>query len=300
MALAGLAKNYGSSSDDEDDDEEEEVQSCGAERPAKRTRTTIIAASHVQPVQGHSPPPTAMRAPLPPPPLDEDEKEVSGGMHSELADGRVRQFEHRDGQFAVHVFLPIKPDGKLMAGISSCCAALSRRSGSEVHPTPAAELHISLTRTTVTLDRSQIDGFPDALRVALRGCGVRAAQPRRQQPPTQQQQQQQPSLCAPVSSSFCELANETRTRHFAALELEASTPGHAALCRMIDAVDSVLARYGQPPFYAERRLHFSVAWSLTSLPLPLPPLPSSVAGSLLHFDRIDCRIGERVHDFVIS
>ena len=39
---------------------------------------------------------------------------------------------------------------------------------------------------------------------------------------------------------------------------------------MIDAVDGVCSRFEQPPFYAERRLHFSVAWSLEPLPQRAP------------------------------
>ena len=83
------------------------------------------------------------------------------------------------------------------------------------------------------------------------------------------------------------------------MELTAHTAGHAAICRMIDAVDGVCARFEQPPFYAERRLHFSVAWSLEPLPqlAPSGSAPPALGGSEVTFDQVACKIGERVTVF---
>eukprot|EP00966_Prymnesium_polylepis_P023549 542096-Prymnesium_polylepis.1 len=61
---------------------------------------------------------------------------------------------------------------------------------------------------------------------------------------------------------------------------------------MVDAVDAVLSRYSQPPFYSERRLHFSVAWSLEALSF-MPP-SSSLEGFEVSCDTATVRIGERV------
>lgn len=73
---------------------------------------------------------------------------------------------------------------------------------------------------------------------------------------------------------------------------------------MIDAVDGVCARFDQPPFYAERRLHFSVAWSLEPLPQRAPSscsssgmAPPSLRSSEVAFDQVACKIGERVTVF---
>ena len=114
---------------------------------------------------------------------------------------------------------------------------------------------------------------------------------------SQQLKGRQQSLRAAVSSELCELTNDTRTRYFAALDLKAGTQAYAVLCSLIDVIDSVLARYSLPPYYAERRLHFSVAWSVQPFPASLPKLPASAASSTLPFDTIECRIGERVHRF---
>ena len=107
-------------------------------------------------------------------------------------------------------------------------------------------------------------------------------------------------LCAVTSSTLSELANDTRTRFFAALDMVAGNSGYAAIQRLVDTVDSVFAVYGLPPYYAERRLHFSVAWSIRELPVPLPRLSIHPTGSTVTFDRVDCRIGERVSTFQLS
>ena len=68
---------------------------------------------------------------------------------------------------------------------------------------------------------------------------------------------------------------------------------------MIDAVDGVCARFDQPPFYAERRLHFSVAWSLEPLPQRAPSgmAPPALGTNEVAFDQVACKIGERVTVF---
>ena len=264
--MEGLATAYASSSPSgSDEDDEKDTAPTDAKRP-RRT----------------SPPREAAHAAalLPPPPLPES----SGSAYDvAAADGRVRQFAHVDGQYATHVYLPVRPGPQLADALRRSCAALGQNRGrGSVHAVEAASYHISLSRT-VSLSRAQIEGFSDALRLALRRCAAARA---------------------PVAEALCVLANDTRTRHFAAAELRADTPGHAAVCSMIDAVDGVLARYALPPFYPERRLHFSIAWSLETMAEPLPPLqlPGSAGGRgsgtlqphALLFDGVECRIGQRV------
>lgn len=224
------------------------------------------------PPQAALPPPPLddppAQAALPPPPLDDLP------APSLVGDGRVRQFEHVDGAFAVHVYLPVALGASLRTQLGACASVLQGRAaaGAPVHATEPAEWHVSLSRT-VTLQKAQLDAFLDALRVALRRCAaVRAS-----------------------ASRFCELPNDTGTRFFAALELE-RTPAHAEVCRMIDAVDGVLARYGLPKFYAERRLHFSFAWSLAALP-QLPGLAGAAADLSVGLGSVACRVGERTTVF---
>ena len=265
--MEGLATAYASSGPSgSDEDDEHETVPTSAKRP--RQTSPHHEASHAADL-------------LPPPPLDLLLPESSGSTDNvAAADGRVRQFAHVDGQYATHVYLPVRPGPQLADALLRSCAALGENGGrGSVHAVEPASYHISLSRT-VSLSRAQIEGFSDALRLALRRCAAARA---------------------PVAETLCALANDTRTRHFAAAELRAGTPGHGAVCSMIDAVDDVLARYALPPFYPERRLHFSIAWSLEAMPEPLPTLqlPGSASGSgspqhALLFDGVECRIGQRV------
>ena len=211
---------------------------------------------------------------LPPPPLDDDNP-----IGASRRRWQCPSLEHVDGQYATHVYLPVHLEPRLADALKRSCEAL-RKSDAAVNAISPTEYHLSLSRT-VTLSRAQIDGFNDALRRALRGC---------------------PALRASVADALVALPNDTATRHFAALELKAGTAAHGSLCRMIDAVDGVLERYGLPAFYAERRLHFSVAWSLERLPCPLPSIAasgSSGGGAALEvpFDTVECRVGERVTSY---
>ena len=52
-------------------------------------------------------------------------------------------------------------------------------------------------------------------------------------------------------------------------------------------------RFEQQPFYTERRLHFSVAWSLEPLPQQAAA-PPALGTNEVAFDQVACKIGERV------
>ena len=115
------------------------------------------------------PPPDLDGVPsLPPPGLDEEEVATSTGA----APKRVRQFEHVDGQFATHVYLPVAAGPSLrrdIDGHTACLIAPSRargeRSNAPVHAIAAAEYHLSLSRTCVLL-QPQLAAFTEALRLA--------------------------------------------------------------------------------------------------------------------------------------
>ena len=199
-------------------------------------------------------------------------------MAADGHEGRARQFAHVEGQYATHIYLPVRLEPPLAEALRRGCDSLRARGGAKVHVMDPC--HISLSRT-VTLSRGQIDGFTDAIRLALRRFTAARA---------------------PVVDALCALANDTSTRHFAALELRSGTPSHAAVLGMLDAVDTVLARYELPTFYAERRLHFSVAWALEPLVGPLPALEraSQTATHTLLLDTIECRVGERVTTYRLA
>lgn len=206
---------------------------------------------------------------LPAPPIDDFSAEH---RRVDTHQGRTRQIAHLDGHFAVHVFLRVAPDPALQSPLSKCVEELKKKAKSTVvQAINPEDYHISLSRTLM-LPLGQIDGFADALRVAFRSALAIHAQ---------------------VSDSPCELANDDRTCFFAALELRRND-GHAAVSRLVDVVDDVVCRYDHSPFYCERRLHFSIAWSLQRLP-SLPALATN--SSVLHFREVVCRIGERYITF---
>lgn len=271
-----LVAAYGSDGDSDD-------SCCNSALPAsKRIRiidtdraagSVIISSAHCEP-SGNKPASTAV---LPPPPLDDVD---IVGADSRPCDGRVRSFAHVDGHFAVHVYLPVDPSPSLRAALRFCSATLVQAASTSpkpVHQLESLEYHVSLSRT-VMLPRHHIDPFADALRVALRSCVA---------------------VDVTADCTLCELSNDDDTRFFAALEISRHSAGCDGLFKLVDSVDAVLARYEQPVFYSERRMHFSIAWSLAPLP-PLPQLPASICGNEMRFERVACRIGERILDFKLS
>ncbi len=285
-ALAQLSALYGS---DGSEDACETDDSQGA--PSKRRRIEACEATDDRLAADSARCPTALpqrdssplaQPTLPPPPLDDHDDAVNWTTGD---DGRVRQFDHVDGHYAVHVYVPVSLHATLRAALRQCATDLAEASASSrerVHALDPSEYHISLSRTAM-LPRHELDGFLDALRMGVRGCAP---------------------LSLPFSGTLCELANDHRTRFFAALECGQARRGHAASGgALVDAVDAVFARYRQQRFYEERRLHFSIAWSLAPLPRLPSRLPTAAAGAEragLLVDSVCCRIGERTTTFRLS
>mmetsp|Transcript_33270 Transcript_33270/g.106824 ORF Transcript_33270/g.106824 Transcript_33270/m.106824 type:complete len:162 (+) Transcript_33270:71-556(+) len=103
------------------------------------------------------PPPPLHRLPsppieLPPPPLDSPQ--------ADEAPRPVRQFPHVDGQYATHVFLPLRPGTALQGEIDAAVARLGCGAQGDAGCRPgvqrlaASEYHVSLSRT-LTLRRQQ-------------------------------------------------------------------------------------------------------------------------------------------------
>jgi len=251
--LADYASSSSSSSSSSDD--EDTAAAEVSEPAAKRAK------------QAESPAPAPT---LPPPELDD-----LPGV-SEPEPDRVRQFEHVDGQFATHVYLPVTLGASLQGDVDRHVASLQAASngGSGVHPVGRTEYHVSLSRTCV-LVQPQLNAFVEALRVALRGC-----------------QHVQVRLEPGRNAGLCQLANDSHTRFFEALELHQGSAAHAGICRMIDAVDSVCKRFEQPTFYAERRAHFSIAWSLGEIRRQSGS-PAQLGVHELCLESVACKIGER-------
>ena len=197
------------------DSESSESEEPASGPPSKRPRADEAHTEATQADESPLPEPSARPA-LPPPDLDDvpslpppDLDEVpttagTGGATSKC----VRQFEHVDGQFATHIYLQVAAGPQLRRDIDGHTAGLVAqpgRAGGEraaVHAIAAADYHVSLSRTCVLL-QPQLAAFAEALRVALRPCRAARA----------------------ATSAVRQLANESSTRFFAAVELAPQTAG---------------------------------------------------------------------------
>ena len=174
----------------------EEPASASPSKKRPRVDTAHASATHAAEVdRGACSPLPELRGPaalpppdldgvpsLPPPGLDKEEEAASTGAAPKC----VRQFEHVDGQFATHVYLPVAAGPSLrrdIDGHTACLVAPSRargeRSNAAVHAIAAAEYHLSLSRTCVLL-QPQLAAFTEALRLAYatQGSNPRLADPR--------------------------------------------------------------------------------------------------------------------------
>jgi len=151
-----------------DSDSQSDSEPANSPPPAKRLR----AAGSPETATLESPAPASSSAgppPLPPPPLPPPPLPPSVGTDAGDCLARpVRQFEHVDGQFAAHVFLRIRPALPLSRAVESAVSRLCSTDGSVQRFDPS-EHHLSLSRT-FTLQKPQLQGFSEALRVALKRC----------------------------------------------------------------------------------------------------------------------------------
>jgi hypothetical protein len=150
-----------------------------------------------------------------------------------------------------------------LAAADALCAATPPAT-----PIPPAEWHASVSRG-FSLQRSQIQPLLGALRVALRHC--RALRLR--------------------TGGMCQLANDARSRWFAAVELTEPAAEVDAVGALVDAVDAVVERFGAERFHHPRRLHASIAWSAEKMG-ELPP-SLGLRGHELRIHEVDCLVGKR-------
>lgn len=210
-----------------------------------------------------------------------DAADLLDNLSSSAADphhGRIRQFAHVDGDYNTLVYISVRPSPALLQQIGSLVEALRPLSGSVVHRTDSAELHISLSRSC-TLRRPQLQPFIEALKKALR-----SRRPLR--------------LCA---RSLEPLANESRTCFFGALVARAPTQADEAEMRgLLAGVDTVMIAFQKQPFYQPPTLHFSIAWSLAPFcgsatrAVALPQCSHEI-----RVDRVLCKLGARVEEITL-
>jgi hypothetical protein len=260
---------------------------------------------------------------------EEDEKgRLEGLDHG----GRARTFAHVEGNWATHVYLPVRVDsGALSLARDAVLAqhpqlewqwfddeshqtlASASPAGNLAPPTTptlasamlcskakgelaSMRLHMSVSRT-VCLRKHQICSFMDHLRTALRR-EYRGTTP----------------LHA-VRGRFQALTyyrNDERTRHFCAWSLCAEAAEEAR--NVITRVDSVLAAFGLPPYRDDRpEPHVSFGWALpagdrcedvddrlkASNDSVFTPVDGLAPGAVT-FDRVLCSVGNQAFEFPLS
>ncbi|KAG7088399.1 hypothetical protein E1B28_012397 [Marasmius oreades] len=177
-----------------------------------------------------------------------------------LHQGRIRSTPHVEGQWAVHVYVPVLVERKcplyqllqdvLKAAkeISPALQAVADVDG--IGDKNVIELHISLSRPIFVRAYQ---------REEIRRCVKRLAQS---------------NLPFKVSfSSFSVLTNDERTRTFLALDVGGGFPELKSLAQ---GLTPTLETLRQKVYYAEPQFHASIAWALLSTPTLGQILESSI------------------------
>ncbi|CAK9870110.1 unnamed protein product [Sphagnum jensenii] len=247
----------------------------------------------------HALPKQSPRRPLPSPPpeflksfpdLDE-----CGGQGR-----RVRTFPHVEGNFSLHVFIPVALStvvrSKLVPYLRKAAELFPGLQSMEedfVSPSPrgislANEYHISLGRT-VPIRIHQIDTIVSMLRNKFRG-------------------QKQFWM---EFGSWEVFINDEHTRSFLSLEIVAV--GNPEIKKQVSLVDEVYKLHNLPAFYKNPRPHISLAWALGDVTEPLVAVAAELNRLMengemgvvgvraerkwlwsSHASRVECKIGQKL------
>lgn len=255
------------------------------------------------------PPPTAAVAannngrikkpePLPPPPLDFLKLPNSMDFTTGSQGMRLRSFPHVEGNFALHVFIPVhippttrKRLANYMKKIASAVPdlysvdvdialnELCKDDQKLEQILLGREFHISLGRT-VPIQVHQIDSIVAMLRQKL--------------------QSQRYWI---EFNKWDVFVNDDLTRSF--ISLEVTGGGLSEISRQIQIVDEIYRLHGLPEFYKNPRPHISLLWAqgdvsgvLKQEVGKLDRFPNGPSASLKHmfmvkFSGIECKIGKK-------
>ncbi|KAM1029186.1 hypothetical protein COP1_041756 [Malus domestica] len=256
------------------------------------------------------PPPPELNNPqeptpaLPPPPLSLLDSPNSFGFldfSASVQPSRVRNFPHVEGNYVVHVYIPVyippAPRKEMalflnkLASLVPCLHAVDvdfpldilRKDEHKLEQVALGrEFHISLGRT-VPIRVHQIDSLVTMLRQKL-----------------QIQRRYWIDF-----SKWEVFVNDDQTRTFVSIEIIAA--GLAEITKQFQAVNEVYKLHNLPEFYKDPRPHISVAWALGDIGNSLKKVVeeerrrSTIGGSLQKciftskFNGIECRIGNKTH-----
>nr|XP_022327158.1 U6 snRNA phosphodiesterase-like [Crassostrea virginica] len=149
----------------------------------------------------------------------------------EIHDGRIRTFEHLDGNWATHISVSYSPDERMIELIEELLMCLRPHDFK-----PMKELHLSLSRT-VAIRHHWIQPLTDRLQSKFRIL---------------------PRTCCEMSSLKL-YTNDEKTRTF--LSLAVSAPGDV-LQKYTRAVDECFEEYKLPKYYENPSFHISIGWCL--------------------------------------
>ncbi|KAM1020480.1 hypothetical protein ACFX14_041747 [Malus domestica] len=248
---------------------------------------------------------------LPPPPLSLLDNPNSFGFldfSASAQPSRVRNFPHVEGNYAVHVYIPVyippaprKEMALFLNKLASLVPGLHavdvdflldilRKDEHKLEQVALGrEFHISLGRT-VPIRVHQIDSLVTMLRQKLQ---------------IQRRYGYIYILLSALREFSSVFVNDDQTRTFVSIEIIAA--GLAEITKQIQAVNEVYKLHNHPKFYKDPRPHISVAWALGDISNSLNKVVeeerrrSTIGGSLQKciftskFNGIECRIGNKTH-----
>ncbi|KAL3647542.1 hypothetical protein CASFOL_008510 [Castilleja foliolosa] len=208
----------------------------------------------------HEPEPAQSPAPLPPPPLSLLHAPGSSGTSDSSLridnPNRVRSFPHVEGNFAVHVYIPVTIP---LAPRKEISVFLKRVASIE------PELHvvdIDIPLINLTKDEQKFDQvvLGREFHVSLgRTVPIRVHQ--RDSMLAMLRQRLQSHRRYWIDFNKWEVfVNDDRMRTF--LSVEVTTGGLAEIKKQIEAVNEVYRLHNLPEFYKDPRPHISIAWAV--------------------------------------
>ncbi|XP_017256925.1 uncharacterized protein LOC108226472 [Daucus carota subsp. sativus] len=244
---------------------------------------------------------------LPPPPVSLLKSPKSLGILNQLETvqvSRVRSFAHVDGNYALHVYIPVRiPSGskeklaRFIDKVSSLVPGLNvvdadvplnillKNNEKLEEIALGREFHISLGRT-VAIRVHQIESVLSMLR---------------QKPQLRRRDRYLINF-----DKWEVFVNDDHTRSF--LSIEVLTGGLAEIARQIQAVNEVYKLHSLPEFYKDPRPHISIAWALGDISESLKRVVEAQQKSFLsvgelsrkplftcNFGEIECKIGSKTY-----
>ncbi|KAL2620469.1 hypothetical protein R1flu_000674 [Riccia fluitans] len=264
--------------DPDSDDEEEDSCSINLlpEQPLKKSRTgahsTIILPS---------PPDDLLRIPS-------SVQEIYGDAYG----GRTRSFPHVEGNFALHVYIPVTIPSyarsrvlplleKAFKRFPKLCSVEDGSANASPNCALASKLkeeyHISLSRT-VPVRVHQIESIVSMLRRRLLSQNRYFVE----------------------FGSWEVFTNDEKTRTFLSLEIVAA--GVLEMKKQVSATDDVFKLHNLPTFYENPRPHISLGWALGDISSSLKVLADELncqnQKTLLwssQVKKVECKAGQRVY-----